>query len=496
MNLSKSKVFLVCCLVFICGIALASFLPLKYVQKDLYWFGGVMVSVIVLILFWQYRKFRLVALVSLFLFLALWRYSIALPIDTQGKLWHYNGQRVVFSGVIVEEPDIRDSNVKYKIQSRELKSFDKNIEGNVLVTTNLYPRYDYGDELEVACELKTPEEFSGFAYDRYLARYDIYSVCYYPKVGLLSSGNGVWFYTQIYNIKNKFRDIIDYGLGEPESSLARAIILGDKRGIPDDLRDKFSQTGVSHIVAISGMHISILSGLVMASLLGLGLNRKQAFYAAILFLIIYIIMIGAPASAMRAGIMGSLVLLALYIGRFNKITNSLVLAGAVLLIFNPFLLRDDIGFQLSFLAVVGIIYVYPILDNWLDRIKISKFKGARDILNITLSAQVFTLPIIALNFSQVSIIAPLANLLIIWALPILMILILLALGLSFLFFGLAPLFFAPSLLFLKYIILVVEWLASVPYAYTEIDYLWWGWALLYYIVVMWGIIKLKNQENN
>jgi competence protein ComEC len=329
-------------------------------------------------------------------------------------------------------------------------------------------------------------------------------VCYYPRLTpsslrsdtplLIRRGDGgEAFYKTVFGLKDKFREIIDFGLSEPESSLTRAIILGDKKGIPDDLRDKFSKTGVSHIVAISGMHISILAGLVMVMLLGAGLWRKHAFYFATLFLIIYIILIGLPASAMRAGLMGFLVLWALNLGRLNKLTNSLVLAAVVLLLINPKLLRDDIGFQLSFLAVLGIAYAYPLLNNIFDKIKIPKLKGIRDILNITIAAQVFTLPIIALNFSQVSVIAPITNLLIIWTLPILMIAVLVALLLSLIFPSISFVFFLPVKLLLNYIIVIVELLADIPYAYLEIDYLWWGWAVLYYGVVVWTIYAAKKK---
>ncbi len=442
-------------------------------------------------------------LFGLFLFLGLWRYAIGLPTNTPDKIWHYNGQTVTVIGVVSNESDIRQKNQKLEIETYSVGTQDfaslQNVSGKILVTTNLYPRYNYGDELEIICKLQAPEKFSGFAYDRYLARYDVYSVCYYPKIiycrdalQCVSTINGDWFYKKIFNYKNKLRGVMDYGLSEPEASLARAIILGDKKGIPDDLREKFSQAGISHIVAISGMHISILAVLIMSLLLGIGLPRKKAFWLASLFLLFYITLIGLPASAMRAGLMGFLVLWAMNLGRLNKLTNSLVLAAVVLLLINPKLLRDDIGFQLSFLAVLGIAYCYPILNGWFDKIKAPKMKGMRDIFNITIAAQIFTLPIIALNFSQISVISPISNLLVLWTLPILMIVSLVALALSLVFPNFAFMFFLPAWLLLKYIIIVVEWLTKLPYAYVEIDYLWWGWLVVYYGVVSWVVFRVRR----
>jgi competence protein ComEC len=518
---SKSRIFLISCLAFIAGVAIASFLSIKIIQNDLWWFAGIVGCAVLLILFRTNEKSGLTVLIGLFLFLAIWRYSIGLPIDTPDKIWHYNGRTVIVSGAVSDEPDIRQNNVKLEVKSRKLKIFQElqspkadwnSVSGKISVTTNLYPAYNYGDELEIVCELQAPEKFQGFAYDRYLARYDIYSVCYYPDIKLTGSGIARdttvdWLYSNIFSLKSKLREIINYGLSEPEASLAGAIVLGDKRSIPDDLRQRFSQSGLSHIMAISGLHISILAMLVMSLLLGLGLPRKKAFWLAVLFLLVYIVLIGLPASALRAGLMGFLALYAMNIGRLNKLTNSLVFAAVVLLLFNPKLLRDDISFQLSFLAVFGIAYVYPIFDGWFEKFSkiFSKFskdsQGATRIIysafSITLAAQVFTLPIIAYNFFIISIVAPLSNLLVLWTLPLLISLVLTALILSLMLPQLAVLFFLPAGLLLKYIIFIVERSTELPYAYVQVDYLWLGWLIIYYGAAGWLLFhyKRKIKEN-
>lgn len=501
-------------IVFIIGVFLASFLPERVIAKDILFFVCIALFVSILILFWQNKYIFFISLIGLFLFLGIWRYSISIPVDSPDKIWHYNGQIVTFQGVVSDEPDVRDQNQKLKIKVKTLQidNYESlQVSGKVLVTANKYPEYNYGDGLQITCTLKTPEKFSGFSYDRYLARFDIYSVCYYPSVTaqglpveaeeqyespLLKrelEGVGLIFFSTIFKFKDKLKEKIEFGLGEPEASLAKAIILGDKKGIPDGLREKFSQAGISHIVAISGMHISILSGIVMIFLLAIGVSRKNSFYFASAFLILYIILIGMPASAIRAGIMGFLVLLALNLGRYNKLTNSLALTAMILLLINPKLLRDDIGFQLSFLAVLGIGLVYPILDKLFEKYRIPSFYGARDIINITISAQVFTTPIIAMNFSQVSLISPVSNLLVIWILPLLMILIIGALILSFIFTSLGVLFFLPSSIMLKYVILVAEWLTMIPYAYIKIYYIWWAWMIIYYLFIS-IIIKIYNEK--
>ncbi|PIR13017.1 hypothetical protein COV49_03575 [Candidatus Falkowbacteria bacterium CG11_big_fil_rev_8_21_14_0_20_39_10] len=501
LELSRSKTFFFCCLIFILGIALVSFAPVKYIQNGLVWFIGLVSSGVILILFWKNKKIRLTALLGLFLFFGLWRYSISIPKNYPDKIWHYNGQVVNLTGYVSNEPDTRERSQKLeiKINSAGTQNFapPQNVTGKILATTNIYPEYNYGDELEINCQLQSPEEFSGFAYDRYLARYNIYSVCYYPKIKKIDE-KGSRFYKKIFAVKNKLKNTVNFGLPEPEAGLANAIILGYKQGIGDELRTEFSRAGLSHIVAISGLHISIISVLVMGFFLAVGLSRLRSFWLASLFLAVYIILIGLPASAMRAGLMGFLVLWAMNLGRLNKLTNSLILAAVVLLMINPRLLRDDIGFQLSFLAVLGIGYFYPIFDSWLAGFKKlpKAIKAAGSLINVTISAQVFTLPIIAYSFSQVSIIAPASNLLVLWILPVLMVAILVALFLSLIFPGLAALWFFPAQLALKYVIIITDWLVKIPYAFLEIDYLWIGWAVLYYIIIAVVILYKKRATSN
>lgn len=513
---SKSKIFLIACLVFIAGHASASFLPLEIFAFNIWWFSAGIFFLVLTVLFWRFNEQTGLMPVSLFfllitiLFFSVWRYGLSLPENTPAKIWYYNGQDVIARGFINNEPDIRDNSQKLEIAVKAVNLLPglpaqagRPVSGKILVTTDLYPEYKYGDGLEIECNLKEPEQYKGFAYDRYLSRFNIYSVCYYPRInlappspsqaeGIMATGN--YIYAAIFSFKAKLAGLIDSGLSEPEASLVRPIIFGGQKGLEPAIRDDFQKTGLTHIMAVSGFNISVLAVIVMAALLTIGLSRQRAFYIAAIFLAAYIILVGLPASATRAGLMGFLVLWALKLGRLNKITNSLVLTAAVLLLINPKLLRDDAGFQLSFLALAGLVYVYPVFEEFWQKIKLPKLKGLSDALLITLAAQVFTLPVLAYNFSQISLIAPLANLAVLWVLPILTVLILIAILLSAVLPVLSFLFFLPSLILSKYILLVVRYMAKIPYASVEINYLWPGWLALYYLAVIFIIIKLRREK--
>jgi competence protein ComEC len=167
--------------------------------------------------------------------------------------------------------------------------------------------------------------------------------------------------------------------------------------------------------------------------------------------------------------MGFIFLYALNIGRLGKMYIALFFAAAALLMFNPKLLRDDIGFQLSFLAILGTGLFY---EKWKEKMgewKILRNKpgfilGVADIFLMTLTAQIMTMPIIAYNFKSVSLIAPFANILALWVVPFVFISLLSGLVLSFLIAPLSFLFFLPAKIFLWYLIKVAVISAAIPWS--------------------------------
>lgn len=516
MNLSKSKIFLLCCISFIVGIALCRFIPSSLYQYKIYFFAASLVCSIILILFWQNKNFRLISLSGLFLFLGVWRFLISLPLYAPEKIHYYNGQSAVVYGLIADEPDLRQAGQKITINAKYLNlasegKHDVNniipVSGRVLVNIDLYPVYNIGDRLKIKCRLTAPEAFNNFAYDKYLARYGVYSICNFAEITLIEDYENesrfidesfseklkINIISRIFIFKNWLRGIIGRGLVEPEAGLARAILFGDKSGLSLYWQSIYSQTGVSHIMAVSGMNITIMAAFALYFMLFLGLRRQQAFYLSVLLLIFFIIMVGAPASAVRAGIMGILLLWAIHVGRLNKVINSIVMTAAIMLIFNPKLFWDDIGFQLSFLAVLGLIYGHPIIKNFFVKISHNRLESLIDIFSMTIAAQIFTMPVIVYDFYTLSLIAPLANLFIIWLIPLLMATLALGMLFAIFFTGYSVVFFFPSLLFLKYINFICLKLANLPYAYIQINYFNPIWIIFYYLLLILWLKKIYKK---
>ncbi|MHB8903819.1 MAG: ComEC/Rec2 family competence protein [Patescibacteria group bacterium] len=443
------------------------------------------------------RLFLLINLAIIFIvFILGFKSSIFEKKISSADLASYNGKNINFNGFVCEEAD-----VDYK--SRRL-TFCAN--GKVLITTNLYPEYNYGDYLKVNGLLKAPEPFNGFNYDSYLARYDIYSLMYYPKISL-SSGT-LNFSQNIFLtlLKGKWylKSIIDQNLNEPEAGLANALLLGYRRTVLSDDLKIFSRVGLSHMIAISGSHITILSAMLINFLLALGIKRKYSFYLVITFLIIYPLITGLSASAVRSAIMGGLAFMAIYYKRSTKLINALVFSGALMLLINPQILRADIGFQLSFLALLGIIYLYPIGENLtksiLEKLKLKKhrtkiLKNMLDIINLTLVSQIITLPILLINFKQLSLISPLANLLILWTFAPLLGLLIIAIFTSAIFPFIGPWLFLPAYLLLKYIFIMSKLLAQPNWAAITINNFNWFYGTVYYLILAL-IVYCYNKKIN
>jgi competence protein ComEC len=173
-----------------------------------------------------------------------------------------------------------------------------------------------------------------------------------------------------------------------------------------------------------------------------------------------------------------------------------------MLMIQPKLLRDDMGFQLSFLAVLGLAYLYPIINNWLEKGEKSKIGGKilrlplvkpmAEIINLTIAAQIFTWPILAFSFNQVSLIAPLANLLALWTMPAIMAGSVVGLLLSIIMPVWQIIFFLPVKILSAYLVGVVTILANIPYAYFETGAIWWGWLVVYYLFLAAIFLKRKK----
>jgi competence protein ComEC len=203
-------------------------------------------------------------------------------------------------------------------------------------------------------------------------------------------------------------------LPEPAASLLAGIVLAEKSALPSAFWQALRKTGTLHIVVASGANINFFAGFLMAILPFL-FSRKLAYLITVVLIWFYVVLAGGEAPIFRAGVMGTIAYFGLTLGRTSEGIRTLLLAALILLLLRPLSLFD-LGFQLSFAATLGIILFSN--QNWGVIEKLGKRLGR--VLKTTLSAQVFTLPIIFLNFGTFPWLSPLVNLLVYWTIPVLM----------------------------------------------------------------------------
>ncbi len=489
---SKSRTFLAFCFCFILGVGIFS---AQIINKDWQFFiyCGFLAIVIFLFFYWNNLKYRFGLFCLLFFILGGLRFYLSVPYKTSDNLSYYNGQYVIFSGVIVQEVNQTVSGNEIILKATEFGG--KKVTGGVLINLPLYTDLKFGDTLRVSCDLKTPVGKDNFLnYDKYLARNGVWSICgTRVQIEKLNTANSFLqkIFIKFFYLKQQLQNRVNELWPEPESALAAGLLYGARSGFTQAVSQDFSKVGLTHIVAVSGYNISIIASVLMNILIRTGFDRRKAFFAVIGGIILFVIFTGASASVVRAGVMGIIVLLATHFGRQSRVGNVLVFTAALMLLMNPFVLIWDAGFQLSFLSTLGLIYLSPILNNFGIETKNNFLQTMVESFATTLSAIIATLPLILFQFGRLSLVAPLANILILWTVPFLMLVCFLSIMSSYIFYPLGIILAFPTYLGLKYVIITAHYLAAWPWASVSVSLPVWGLVAIYILLVIFVCRKSK-----
>ncbi len=488
--MSPSKILFFLCLSFVAGI----FLEL-IVNVPQFFLWGILFLGIALIFtsFLSTRPGLVVGFCVLFLVMGVLRAQISEFNIANDRLAKLNGKgQVVSTGIISDEPDVRDTYQKLEMD----------INGStVLVTTKRYPEYNYLDKIKITGKLETPSITDDFNYKNYLLKDHIYSVMAFPKIEIISKEHQYnilsYLYEKILYCKKKIRESIQHNFLPPQSSILEGTILGDNGAMTNDLKNKLNITGLRHIIAVSGTHVVILSSIIMSLLLAAGIWRGQAFYVAIIFICVYIVLTGLPPSGVRAGIMGGIYLLSQKVGRQTMGSRLITLAAAIMLLINPLLLFYDVGFQLSFIAVLGLIYLEPYIKILIKKLTKDKAENLVSIISTTFAAQIFTFPIMVYNFGNISFVSPITNLLILPIVYWLMVFGFLASIVGIFSNALGWILSIPCYFLLSYFIWVIDFF-SKPWMIKIIKNVSWFWLVISYtiIILMTRFLNKKFTRSN
>ena len=312
----------------------------------------------------------------------------------------------------------------------------------------------------------------------------------YPKIEIISSGNGNFFKSKLFQIKEKFLEKINFTIPEPENLFMGGLILGEKASFNQAMTQSFINTGTIHIVALSGYNVTIVAEWIMKVFSFL--PRNFGIGIGILAVLLFIIMTGASSTAIRAGVMATLALIARATGRNYDIARALILAGVLMILFNPLLLVYDVFFQLSFMVTVAVIFLSPKIEKYFYWVT-EKF-GLRDIISVTVAAYIFVMPFILYKMGNLSLVALPANVLILPFIPFTMLLGFLTGFFGIIWYVLAVPLGYVSYIFLHYELLVIGFLSKLPFAAIFISNFSFFITILIYIYFIYRIFR-KNLKN-
>jgi competence protein ComEC len=309
-------------------------------------------------------------------------------------------KNITFKGIVFEEPN-------YGLESQEINiSLQNPYKGEVKVYSSVFPQFHYGDLLELKGVIKK-SSFGDF------------NISSLPKIEILKENQGNAFKADLYKIKNILISNLQEVLPVGKSALASGLLFGEQSEFSKEFKENMKNSGTTHLVALSGYNIAII-GLAVSAALSYILNREKAFYVSVLVIISFVLMTGAEESVVRAAVMGIIALIAEQNSRLYSLRNAITLTALFMVILNPKVLVFNVGFQLSFAALLGLIYLQPIFGKVF---KINDNPGSfgwRKNFTQTLSAQIAAFPIIITTFGYFSPVSLLANVLILEFIPLTM----------------------------------------------------------------------------
>ena len=484
----RDKIFYTICFGFIFGVLLRSFF---FINFYLFILVGI-ISFALILFFILISRNNLGIIASIFALVfcfGIFRFHM---VDTPNPVVFESQveQKVSFFGEIIDEPSIGEDNQKLTVIVKPIKTTDtlfamaESVSVGILLSTSLENDYKYGDEINFTGILKKPENFitdqgKEFDYVNYLRKDGILYVISYPKIEIISRGNGNFIKSFLFLAKEKFLEKINFAISAPENLLMGGLILGEKSSFNLELRESFVNTGTIHIVALSGYNVTIVAEWIMKLFTHTPYAPKNfGIGAGVFAVILFIIMTGGNSTAIRAGIMAILTLIARATGRNYDVARALILAGVFMIILNPFLLAYDVSFQLSFLATFAVIFLAPRIEKYF--MWITKSFGLRDIISVTCAAYIFVFPFILYKMGNFSLVALPANFLILPFIPFTMML-----GFLTGFLGLVHYVFATPAGFLAYLFLhyelgVISFFSRLPFAaFTFPNFPFWLTLTIY-----------------
>ncbi len=472
------------CVGFLTGCMIAQVMPFGVV-----WFVLVIGLLPALVLLWSkvFGRVCLIFVLGLIIGILMWQNSL--------KHWNIDppvGEPLTITASVTQplEPKADYKQTVLHILSLQSKTGKIHLNGdlNVVAQLPLTSVLTYGNEIKFDAKLQRLTSFGTFDGVRYWRVRGVAAQVKVKTFTVMPGQNGSLLYKEIFKLKKLVLQRIYAALPGQDGYLLAGLLFGAQSGLAKEISQAFRTLGISHLTAVSGYNLTIIAlwPVILAGLL----PKRLTLVLAAIFILFFVIFTGLPSSIVRAAIMAWVVLLGKQMGRAPHALLLIIVTATVMAALNPFVVKDDAGFGLSFLAFFGLVELGPLIEKGLTWIKRPSLKK---LLAETLGAEIATLPYLLGIFGQFSLVAPLANLIVLPLVPAIMIG-----GLIVVLVALVPLkIFSLPLASLHYplhwFLLGITKSATIPYASIP----WpiggyFPWYLSFLTIIGWVYLKRRR----
>lgn len=407
---------------------------------------------------------------------------------------------VSVSGVVTDVPAVTSSGQTFTVTISHVSSESGGVyegKSRAVVYAGHFPKLNYGDAVELSGRLEKPDTFvtdSGrlFNYPRYLARQEVFYEMSRPTMTVTDTGEGSSIKGWLASLRNQLLAVIHSHVPDPHAALTGGVLLGAEDALGDKLQKAFRDTGLIHIVVLSGYNVTIVAVAIGAVLLFLGIPVAVASFVAGLGIAAFALLVGLTPTVVRASIMAIIALIGRVFSRQYAASRGLALAAFIMVAVNPHILLFDPSFQLSAVATAGLIGFGDTVSDWLTTIP--ETFGLREAATATISAQIAVLPLLAFYTGSVSIVSLLANLLVLPVVPLLMAAGVLTAVVGWLYGSLTLPFAGGSYLISEYIFTVTEKLADLSFATASVGTISVEGVFTLYILLILCVYTISHTE--
>ncbi len=345
----------------------------------------------------------------------------------------------------------------------------------------------YGDKIEFYLEYEKPStarNYMGFDYSNYLKTKKIFGTVNLKEedVEIISHDNSNIILRKIYELRNLMKTKIEKLLPKETSGLCLGMLIGETSGIEENMQENFRDSNLSHILAVSGANVSYIIVSITYIFNKMCLRKRLSKIISIILLILFMLLTGCTSSVNRACIMAILMLIAELLYRKSDVYNNLAISALILLIMNPYSLLD-IGFQLSYMGTIGIVFLHDKIGSFI-KINNKIVKYFFEMIAVTTCANLAIIPIMMFHFNTISLTFYFSNIIVGPILGIVVIIGFIMFFISLIFTPISSLIAIVLNLMLKFIIKIAEITANMPFSKITIITPSFFFIIVWYLIII------------